>query len=117
MTNQTCDCCSEELRFQWSDRHGVGVCINCGLPYVILHYEDDKRIDKPPECYLNEKGLEIAKRYWSEKHRRVFPAYCDMGFLSGRERSYSGATQDDCREFSAWYEQNIKHADAATTSE
>lgn len=107
MSDQKCDCCGEGLVFQWSDTHGVGVCSTCGLPYTIYHYatkeEGGKRLDKPPSCALTENGIEIAKRYWSEKRRRVFPATYDMGILHGCECSYSGATVDDCVAFSAWY--------------
>src|SRR5690606_39156367 len=75
-----CEVCESILTFRWSDTHGVGVCMKCGAPYTVIHYEGDKRIDKPPEIALNESGVEIAKRYWNEKGRRVFPAAFDMGF-------------------------------------
>lgn len=97
-----CECCDYELHVQWSDTHGIGACLTCGLPYRILHYEDDKRVDKPPSVALSPVGVEIAKRYWREEHRRVFPAAYDMGV--GRSgRSYSGASAEDCEKFGAWY--------------
>lgn len=118
MEKNTCDCCGERFGFRWCDTHGIGACITCGLPYVIYHYDgpqgEQKRVEKPPECALNENGLEIAKRYWTETHRRVFPAYYDMGILGGRETSYSGATEDDCRVFIEWYAKEYpKPAEAA----
>lgn len=99
---QHCLVCSSVLSFRWSDTHGVGVCSHCGMPYTIYHYEDDKRVDKAPEPALTESGIEVAKRYWNEKKRRVFPACYDMGILNGRECSYSGATLDDCRIWGEW---------------
>lgn len=104
MSNQRCDCCGDALRLQWTDTHGVAVCIACGLPYRVYHYENDKRIDKAPEMCLTPEGLGIARRYWAERNRRVYPACFDMGILRGRA-SYSGATRDDCEEFNSWYEQ------------
>jgi hypothetical protein len=111
---QKCDCCESDLSFQWSDTHGVGVCFNCGLPYTIYHYENDQRVDKPPVVALSDEGLQIAKRYWSEKKRRVFPAAYDMGFLGGRGTSYSGATRSDCAAFGEWYEANYPKQEQAS---
>jgi hypothetical protein len=111
---QKCDCCESALFFQWCDTHGIGVCTTCGLPYTIYHYEGEgearTRVDKAPEMALTVEGLAIAKRYWTERKRRVFPAAYDMGILSRRDRSYSGATHDDIREFEDWYEQNVTAA-------
>lgn len=108
---QKCDCCGSELCFQWSDTHGVGVCTTCGLPYTIFHYENDKRVDKPPATAMTDEGVEIAKRYWNEKQRRVFPAYFDMGI--GRNGvSYSGATPGDCTAFRDWYQQHYPRTEA-----
>lgn len=98
----TCACCGNRLAVQWSDTHGVGVCTSCGLPYRLYHYENDKRVEKPAEPCLTARGVEIAKEYWTETHRRVFPACYDMGI--GRDgRSYSGATSGDCDAFNTWY--------------
>lgn len=114
--NPTCACCERRLMFQWSDTHGIGVCCTCGLPYIIYHYapkeEGGARLEKPPECALNEKGIEIAKRYWTETQRRVFPAHYDMGIGHGG-RSYSGATSEDCRLFSEWYHRTYPKTEAA----
>jgi hypothetical protein len=76
------------------------------MPYTIYHYEGEgdarKRVDKPPSSPIFEEWIPVARRYWEEKKRRVFPACFDMGFLSRRETSYSGATTDDCREWDKW---------------
>jgi hypothetical protein len=83
--------------------------MTCGLPYVIYHYdENQKRMDKPPETSINAEGVEIAKRYWNEKRRRVFPAYYDMG----GDPSYSGATREDCQLFSEWHQENYPREQA-----
>ena len=85
----------------------MGVCCRCGLPYTVYHYENDKSVNKPPEVALTPEGVEIAKRYWAETQRRVYPACYDMGILHGRGSSYSGATEGDCAAFSAWYKENV----------
>ena len=102
--SENCEVCDNELSFQWSDTHGVGACFTCGTPYTIFHYDDNKkRIDKPPEVALDKTGVDMAKRYWSECHRRVFPGCFDVGFLGGRSTTYSGATQEDITAFNDWY--------------
>jgi len=103
---QKCAVCVSGLSFRWTDTHGVGVCSTCGTPYTIYHYDEatNKRLDKPPEPAIKESGLEIARRYWSEKRRRVFPACFDMGILHSRTCSYSGATSEDIRLFGDWYD-------------
>jgi hypothetical protein len=124
MERQKCECCGETMSFRWCDQHGVGACITCGLPYTIYHYEgpgtEGKRIDKPPEVALSPSGIEIAKRYWAEKKRRVFPGCYDMGFF-GRSRStgttYSGATHEDIELFNEWYNANYPKAVEAESAE
>ena len=100
-----CEVCERGLSFTWTDTHGVGVCMCCGVPYRIYHYdEDNKRIpDKAPVPAITKKGLEIAKQYWSEKGQMVYPGAFDMGFLGGREATYSGATANDIEAFNDWY--------------
>ena len=103
-----CVVCDSDLSFQWSDTHGVGVCWRCGMPYTVYHYEGEgderKRVDKPPAPAIFEEWIPVGRRYWEETKRRVFPASFDMGFLSRRETSYSGATPGDVRAFDDWLE-------------
>lgn len=107
--NKTCVVCESDLRFKWSDTHGIAVCYRCGMPYRLYHYdENDKRVDKPIEAALDDAGIGLAKRYWQEANDRVFPGVYDMGILSGRDYSYSGATRDQMDRFSAWYDANAK---------
>lgn len=98
-----CTVCETRLGFQWSDTHGVGVCLACGMPYRIFHYEGEERVEKPPEPALNDEGVTLARRYWAAKRRRVFPGCYDMGISGRRGTSYSGATQQDIEEFEDWY--------------
>jgi|GEM_PF-5417924 len=101
-----CECCENNLAFQWADTHGVGVCTTCGLPYTILHYEgegsDRRPVEKAPEAALTREGVVIAKEYWSEKKARVFPGAYDMG-IGHSGRTYSGATRDEITAFQDWY--------------
>jgi hypothetical protein len=100
---QKCECCGDDLRVQWSDTHGIGVCIECGLPYRIYHRDESgKLLDKAPEVCVTEAGIKIARAYWAEKKRRVYPACYDMG-IDRSGRSYSGATAEDCKAFGDWY--------------
>lgn len=72
--SQKCEVCESELRFHWTDTHGVGVCGECGAPYKIYHYEnvdgESRRVDRPPLILLLQSGINIAKRYWSEQRSR-----------------------------------------------
>jgi len=98
--NMKCDCCNEDIRFRWTDTHGVAVCTNCGFPYRIYHYEDDKRIEKPPEPTLLPEAIELAKEYWEENHDRVFPAIHSFSFKDGD--SYCGANRFQADRFYSW---------------
>lgn len=106
MPCETCE--SKELYWRWTDTHGVAVCGTCGTPYRLYHYENDKRVEKPPSPMLNERGMAIAKQYWQETKRRVFPASYDMGMERGG-RTYSGATREDCAAFNQWAKQHPEH--------
>ena len=102
-----CEICKKDLCFQWSDTHGVGVCVYCGLPYKIFFYEDEgdsrKRVEKAPEVAVKEEWLPLARKYYDETKRRVFPCAFDMGVGHGG-RSYSGSTAEDVSEFNNWME-------------
>lgn len=108
----SCACCGERLAFRWSDTHGIGVCSNCGLPYRLYHYEDDKRVEKPSEVAVTSEGVEIAKRYWAETKRRVFPGCYDMG-IGQNGYSYSGASPSDYEAFDKWYRREYPQPEVA----
>jgi len=97
-----CVVCGATLYFRWTDTHGVGVCSVCGTPYRILHYDGDKRVEKPPECQLLPEWIPIAQRYHSETGGMVAPGDFDMGLLGGRTSTYSGATREDADKWNAW---------------
>lgn len=100
-----CAVCEQELSCRWTDTHGIAVCITCGAPYRLYHYENDKRVQKAPELTLNESGLRIAREYWQETRRMVFPASYDMGIARGG-RTYSGASREDCEAFNEWMDRH-----------
>jgi hypothetical protein len=100
-TMQKCAVCDNGLCFKWADTHGVGVCYECALPYVIYHYDaDKKRVDKPPEVAVKEEWLPAARAYYAETKRKVFPG--SYSFMSHGGRTYCGATEDDIRAFDNW---------------
>jgi len=99
-----CLCCEEDLYFRWTDTHGIAVCTNCALPYMLYFYDnEDNRIrDKDPACVLNKKGIEIARTYWEEKYMKVFPS--QYSFMPTDRVSYCGATALELAEFNDWLE-------------
>lgn len=104
-----CILCNERLSVCWTDTHGVAICVVCGLPYTIIHYEGEgaarRRVEKPAEPAITDRGMEIARAYWNEVKRRVFPAAYD--FLPGNAaETYSGATLEEVRMFNEWWKAN-----------
>jgi hypothetical protein len=96
-------CDSERPGFRWTDTHGVAVCGTCGCPYRLYHYENEQPVEKPPSLAVDVEWLPLAREYWRETQRRVFPASHDMGMLRSRGgRSYSGATDEDVEAFNEW---------------
>lgn len=104
MERPNCVVCDNQLSFTWTDTHGVGSCTNCGMPYTIYHYENDVRVDRPPQSAITEEGIAIARRYWAETKRRCFPGAYDMGISGRRGATYSGATEADFRAWDEWCE-------------
>lgn len=103
MPQMICAVCDDELHGLWTDTHGVAACAECGLPYTFYHYENDARVDKPPSIAVKESWLPLAREYWAETKRRVFPGAFDMGIFRSRGgRTYSGATKDEMSEFDKW---------------
>ena len=69
-----CVVCDADFCFRWTDTHGVGVCSVCGAPYRILHYDGDKRVEKPPECQLLPEWIAICRQYFSYRRSEMFTA-------------------------------------------
>lgn len=63
-------CGASPARWTWSDQHGEAMCIQCGTPYQLLHYEGKKdsrkRIEGPPKIKVKKSWLPILKQYWEE---------------------------------------------------
>lgn len=98
-----CAVCDGSPYWRWTDTHGVAVCRTCGLPFRLYHYENDVRVEKPPSIAVKESWVPLAREYWAETKRRVFPGAFDMGIFRSRGGlSYSGATLDEMREFEEW---------------
>ena len=115
---QRCAICDAELSFRWTDTHGVGACSACAAPYTVYHYESNVRMNKPPELALSESGVALAKRYWSERKRKVFPGAYDFTGVSSRRgnATYSGATEGDMNAFNRWMRSQPEHIEAQAES-
>lgn len=104
LTDDKCLICKEALYSKWSDTHGIGCCVKCGMPYKFYHYDEhNNRIQKPIESALKQSGIMLAQRYWDEKQHRVFPACFDLGMPRYGTTSYSGATEKDIVLWNKWY--------------
>lgn len=105
-----CAICDQPLTYSWTDTHGVGQCCNCGTPYMIYHYENDKRVDKPAELCIKAEYTPVLRAYWAEAKRPI-PSGYSMAFGHG----YELATAADARAFQDWMEVNAdKHLALAT---
>jgi hypothetical protein len=110
MAETLCAVCGTPLAARWTDTHGVGACCTCGLPYRLYHYENNERVEKPPSVAVKDEWLPLAREYWTETKRRVFPGQFDMGvFRSRGGRTYSGATEDEMRDFDGWMDTHKDH--------
>ena len=98
-----CLICDAELRCRWTDTHGVGACLCCGAPYTLYHYEDKKRIDKPPKLEIKEEWKSTIKRYWEENKSN-----CSPGAFNLPGSSYEVASLEDFNNFSEWMEKQEK---------
>jgi len=105
MESGKCVVCDTSLIFRWTDTHGVAVCAKCGAPYRVLHYENDKPIDKTAECQLLPEWIVICRRYFAETKRMVDPGGFDVVGMRGG-RTYSGATVADFESWVAWLKEH-----------
>ena len=97
MEKTACVVCGSALCFRWTDTHGVGACTKCGAPYRIYHYENDKRVERPPECLLLPEWVPPLTKYHAETGRN-----CDPGAFNLPGSSYEVATQEDVDALDAW---------------
>lgn len=97
-----CLVCGSDLVPTWTDHHGIAQCFRCGVPYRILHYENDKRVEKPPECLFSGEKLDYAKRCWQGTSRRLSAVCMHLSFPGG----FDVATAEDAEVVSTWCKAN-----------
>ncbi len=100
MNTTTCQICeSENMSFVWTDTHGIAQCSRCGTPYRILHYEDEKCVEKPPKITIKDQYIPAFRDYWNAFHRRIPSGH---SFPGGQELASHG----DAKQFYDWMKEN-----------
>lgn len=98
--SEQCDICGKDRSFAWTDTHGVAQCTDCGAPYRLYHYdENDKRLDKPPECTVNPEMVEQIQRFHKETGARLSAVGMGLSVPGG----YDVATAEDVRATNEWF--------------
>lgn len=93
-TCETCD--TVNMRFAWTDTHGIAQCTQCGTPYKLFHYDENhRRLEKLPESIVADEYKPVLREYWAQSHRRI-PSGCS--FPGGQEL----ASQEDEQCFYKW---------------
>jgi transcription initiation factor TFIIIB Brf1 subunit/transcription initiation factor TFIIB len=93
-----CKICKNELRGSWSDLHGEIVCLTCGAPYQILHYDDNnKRIEKPASINIKDYYVPFLRQYWQETKQHM-----GLGTFMGH-----GPRYNEYRSFMDWLNKNV----------
>ena len=97
-----CIVCGSELaaNVRWSDYHGEGICMTCGTPYQLLHYENDKRVEKPPIINIKPEYIPKLQKYWNETHRPM-----SLGTYMGRNPE-----PENQKAFYEWFDKQEKSA-------
>ena len=107
MSSYDCPICEEkDVSITWTDTHGVAQCWNCGAPCKVLHYVENKRIEKPTECILHPEFFAIARRFWKETGAKI---YSGCSFPGGQEL----ATAGDLEAWKKWKAENLKEVEVA----
>lgn len=113
MSQEICVICDAQPTWAWTDTHGVAQCVHCGAPYKLYHYEGEgeqqKRVDKSPECCVLPHWLPLLKRYRADTGKLIPGGY---SFPGGQEVS----TRDDARAFNEWCDAHRADIDAAKAS-
>lgn len=76
-------CDTESPSFAWTDSHGIAQCRTCGAPYRIYHYEDGKRVEKPPECLINDESLDLFRACWAACKSPMSAVWLSLSFPGG----------------------------------
>jgi hypothetical protein len=75
-----CLVCGKELACRWTDYHGEGVCLTCGTPYQLIHYdENNKRIERSPQINIKKEYIAKLQQYWEETKKTM-----SLGIYLGR---------------------------------
>jgi hypothetical protein len=107
-TKMECIICKEELSFRWTDTHGIGACLRCGMPYRIYHYDENKeRIERPPEPTVRQEWIPHLRRYWDENQRNCYP-----GAHNFPGSSFEVASAKDFEVFNNWIEAHLEELPA-----
>lgn len=100
MSNYTCPVCDKrDPAFAWTDTHGIAQCFQCGSPVKLYHYEDDKRVEKAPECVVRQEWIPILRRYRADTGRLIPGGH---SFPGGQEL----ARASDIRAWNKWCEEH-----------
>lgn len=71
---KTCQICDQDLVIRWTDLHGFAVCIQCGCPYQVYHYdENNKRIEKPIQSQVLPEYVAGLRDFWQKNKTNVCP--------------------------------------------
>ncbi len=107
-TPQRCVICDREPLWSWTDTHGIAQC-QCGTPYRLYHYEGEgdqqKRVDKAPECCVMVSWVPLLRRYLEETGHKI------PGGHSFAE-DYEIAKPADFKAFNDWCAKNRAAIDA-----
>lgn len=107
----TCVVCDQKPMWAWTDTHGIAQCVHCGTPYRLYHYEgegdEQKRVDKPPQCMAIPAWIPLLRRYRADSKGRKIPG----GFSFSED--YEVARPDDFEAFNAWCNANRADVEAA----
>jgi hypothetical protein len=71
MKPEKCGICERPYAVTWTDTHGIAACITCNVSYVVFHYKDKKRLDKPPELDVAPDWVDRLRRFWGEFGRKI----------------------------------------------
>ena len=73
-TDFKCEICGNvNTGFNWSNAHGEAMCNKCGVPYLLLQYDKDKKliVDAKPKITIADEYISFIKKYWNEHHNYI----------------------------------------------
>lgn len=108
-----CLVCDRDFAFAWTDTHGVGQCTTCGAPYRIYHYENDKRVEKPPLFVLADAMIAALRKFHADTRARLSAQSMGLSFPGG----FDIARQEDADALERWISENRELWASATARE